>query len=144
MSAEDYLVPIGKGRIARTGRDLSCITYGATVHEAKAAAERLAADGIEVEVVDLRTVRPLDRDLIISTARKTGKVLVAHEANLAVGVGAEVAAIVAEECFQQLDAPVMRIGGPEIPAIPFAEPLAEVYCLGPDKIEAKLRELAAY
>jgi len=109
-----------------------------------AAAERLAQDGIQVEVVDLRTVRPLDRELIVRSARKTGKVLVAHEANLAVGVGAEVAAIVAEECFQQLDGPVMRIGGPEIPAIPFAESLAEVYCLGPDKIEAKLRELAAY
>jgi 2-oxoisovalerate dehydrogenase E1 component beta subunit len=141
---EEYLVPIGEGRVAREGRDISCITYGATVHEALAAAERLAQDDIQVEVVDLRTVRPLDRGLIVASARKTGKVLVAHEANLAVGVGAEVAAIVAEECFQQLDGPVMRIGGPEIPAIPFAESLAEVYCLGPDKIEAKLRELAAY
>jgi 2-oxoisovalerate dehydrogenase E1 component beta subunit len=141
---EEYLVPIGKGRIARPGRDISCITYGATVHEVVAAAERLAQDGVEVEVVDLRTVRPLDRELIVASARKTGKVLVAHEANLAVGVGAEVAAIVAEECFEQLDGPVMRIGGPEIPAIPFAESLAEVYCLGPVKIEAKLRELAAY
>jgi 2-oxoisovalerate dehydrogenase E1 component beta subunit len=141
---EEYLVPIGKGRIARPGRDISCFTYGATVHEVVAAAERLAQDGVEVEVVDLRTVRPLDRELIVASARKTGKVLVAHEANLAVGVGAEVAAIVAEECFEQLDGPVMRIGGPEIPAIPFAESLAEVYCLGPAKIEAKLRELAAY
>ncbi len=140
----EYVVPIGKGRVVREGRDLSCITYGATVHEAATAAERLASQGIQVEVIDLRSVRPLDRDLIVSSARKTGKVLVAHEANLALGVGAEVAAIVAEECFQQLDAPVMRLGGPEIPAIPFAESLAEVYCLGPDKIEAKLRELAAY
>ncbi|MHB8393654.1 MAG: alpha-ketoacid dehydrogenase subunit beta [Candidatus Dormibacteria bacterium] len=140
----DYVVPIGKGRVVREGTDISCITYGATVHEATTAAERLAADGIQVEVIDLRTVRPLDREIIVQTVRKTGKVLVAHEANLAVGVGAEVAAIAAEECFQQLDAPVMRIGGPEVPAIPFAESLAEVYCLGPDKIEAKLRELAAY
>ncbi len=144
VPAEEYVVPIGQGRVARAGRDISCITYGATVHEALAAAELLAQDGIEVEVIDLRTVRPLDRSLIVQTARKTGKVLVAHEANLAIGVGAEVAAIVAEECFQELDAPVMRIGGPEIPAIPFAESLAEVYCLGPDKIEAKLRQLAAY
>ncbi len=140
----EHRVPIGKSRVARAGVDLSCITYGATVHEALAAAERLGHDGIEVEVLDLRTVRPLDREAIIATARKTGKVLVCHEANLAVGVGAEVAAIVAEECFQQLDAPVMRLGGPEVPAIPFAEPLAEVYCLGPEKIEAKLRQLAAY
>ncbi len=141
---EEYLVPIGQSRVARAGADLSCITYGATVHEAVAAADRLARDGIEVEVLDLRTVRPLDRESIVATARKTGKVLVCHEANLAVGVGAEVAAIVAEECFQQLDGPVMRLGGPEVPAIPFAESLAEVYCLGPDKIEAKLRQLAAY
>ncbi len=140
----EHLVPIGKSRVAREGTDLSCITYGATVHEALTAAERMDRDGIEVEVLDLRTVRPLDREAIIATARKTGKVLVCHEANLAVGVGAEVAAIIAEECFQQLDAPVMRLGGPEIPAIPFAEPLAEVYCLGPDKIEARLRQLAAY
>ncbi|MGH7608488.1 MAG: alpha-ketoacid dehydrogenase subunit beta [Candidatus Dormibacteria bacterium] len=141
---EEYLVPIGKGQVVRQGRDISCITYGATVHEVLTAAERLAADGVEVEVVDLRTVRPLDRELILESARRTGKVLVAQEANLAVGVGAEVAALVAEGCFESLDGPVMRIGGPEIPAMPFAESLAEVYCLGPDKIEAKLRELAAY
>ncbi len=141
---EEFTVPIGEGRIARPGRDISCITYGATVHEALVAAERLAADDVEVEVVDLRTVRPLDRRLIVESARRTGKVLVAQEANLAVSVSAEVAAIVAEECFDALDGPVMRIGGPEIPAIPFAESLAETYCLGPDKIEAKLRELAGY
>ncbi|MGH7611720.1 MAG: alpha-ketoacid dehydrogenase subunit beta [Candidatus Dormibacteria bacterium] len=141
---EEYLVPIGKGQVVRQGRDISCFTYGATVHEAVTAAERLAGDGVEVEVVDLRTVRPLDRELILESAKRTGKVLVAQEANLAVGVGAEVAALVAEHCFEALDGPVLRLGGPEIPAIPFAEPLAEVYCLGPDKIESKLRELAAY
>ncbi|MGC1183603.1 MAG: alpha-ketoacid dehydrogenase subunit beta [Candidatus Dormiibacterota bacterium] len=141
---EEYLVPIGRAKIVRSGRDITCFTYGATVHEALQAAERLSQDEIEVEVVDLRTVRPLDRELIIESATRTGKVLVAQEANLAVGVGAEVVAIVAEECFQALDGPVMRIGGPEIPAIPFAESLAEVYCLGPLKIETKLRELAAY
>ncbi len=140
----DEVVPIGRGRIARPGRDATCITYGATVHEAVAAALRLAPDGIEVEVVDLRTIRPLDRALIVESARRTGKVLVAHEANLVGGVGAEVAAIVAEECFDALDGPVMRIGGPEIPAIPFAESLAAVYCLGPDRIEAALRRLVAY
>ena len=141
---EEYLVPIGKAKIVRPGRDISCFTWGATVHEVVTAAERLAADAVEVEVVDLRTVRPLDREMIVESARRTGKVLVAQEANLAVGVGAEVAAVVAEECFEALDGPIMRIGGPEIPAIPFAESLAEVYCHNPDKIELKLRELAAY
>jgi len=140
----DEVVPIGIGRIARPGRDLTCFTYGATVHEALTAAERLALEGVEVEVVDLRTVRPLDRQLIVESSRRTGKVLVAHEANLTCGVGAEVAAIVAEECFEHLDGPVVRIGGPEIPAMPFAESLAAVYCLGPDKIEAALRSLIAY
>ena len=140
----DEVVPIGSGRIARPGRDATCFTYGATVHEALTAAERMAVEGVEVEVVDLRTVRPLDQQLIVESAQRTGKVLVAHEANLTCGVGAEVAAIVAEECFEQLDGPVRRIGGPEIPAMPFAETLAAVYCLGSDKIEAALRGIAAY
>lgn len=141
---EDYVVPIGKAKVVRPGRDISCFTYGATVHDVLTAAERVAADRIEVEVVDLRTVRPLDRELIVESAGRTGKVLVAQEANLAVGVGAEVSALVAESCFEQLDGPVMRIGGPEIPAMPFAESLASFYALGVDKIEAKLRQLAAY
>ncbi|HVA21513.1 MAG TPA: alpha-ketoacid dehydrogenase subunit beta [Candidatus Micrarchaeia archaeon] len=140
----DAVTPIGIARTVRPGRDATCFTYGATVHEAVIAANRLEVDGIEIEVVDLRTVRPLDRTCIVASARRTGKVLVAHEANLVGGLGAEVAAIVAEECFEALDGPVMRIGGPEIPAIPFAEPLAAVYCLGPDKIEAALRRLVAY
>ncbi len=140
----DQVVPIGQAAVVREGRDATCLTYGATVHEAVAAADRVAADGFEVEVVDLRTIRPLDRAQIVASANRTGKVLVAHEANLIGGVGAEVAAIVAEECFEQLDAPVLRIGGPAMPAIPFAESLAAVYCLGPDRIEAALRKLAAY
>ncbi|HUY60921.1 MAG TPA: alpha-ketoacid dehydrogenase subunit beta [Candidatus Dormibacteraeota bacterium] len=144
VPAGEHVVPIGQARVARPGRDLVCFTYGATVHESLRAAERLAPEGIEVEVVDLRTVRPLDRECIVATARRIGKVLVAHEANLAGGVGAEVAAIVAEECFESLDGPVMRLGGPEIPAMPFAESLAEVYYLGADRIEAGLRRLAAY
>ncbi|HUY61341.1 MAG TPA: alpha-ketoacid dehydrogenase subunit beta [Candidatus Dormibacteraeota bacterium] len=140
----DEVVPIGSGRIARPGRDATCFTYGATVHEALTAAERLALEGVEVEVVDLRTVRPLDRQLIVESSRRTGKVLVAHEANLTCGVGAEVAAIIAEECFEHLDGPVVRIGGPEIPAMPFAESLAAVYCLGTDKIEVAMRRVLAY
>lgn len=141
---EEYTVPIGTAAVVREGRHLAVLTYGLMVHTALEAADRLAADGWECEVVDLRTLRPLDRDRIIASARKCGKVLVAQEANLAVSVASEVAAIVAEECFEHLDAPVMRIGGPEIPAMPFAPALERHYLVTPDKLEAALRTLAAY
>jgi 2-oxoisovalerate dehydrogenase E1 component beta subunit len=114
------------------------------VHTSLEAAERLAADGFSCEVTDLRSLRPIDREAIVTSARKCGKVLVVQEANLAVSVAAEVAAIVAEECFDYLDAPVMRLGGPEIPAMPYSPPLEAFYLVTPNKVEAKLRELAAY
>jgi 2-oxoisovalerate dehydrogenase E1 component beta subunit len=140
----DYVEPIGKARIAREGADIAVFTYGLMTHFCLDAAEKLAADGFECEVVDLRTLRPLDREQIIATARKCGKVIVVQEANLAVSVASEVAAIVAEECFEHLDAPVMRLGGPEIPGVPFSPPLEEFYMLTPAKVEAALRKLAAY
>ena len=141
---DEYTVPLGTAKVVREGSDIAIITYGIMVHTALEAAERLAADGFSCEVLDLRTLRPLDRDAIIATARKCGKVMVAQEPNLAVSVSSEVAAIVAEECFEYLDAPVMRIGGPEIPAMPFAHTLEEFYLVTPDKLEAALRKLAAY
>jgi 2-oxoisovalerate dehydrogenase E1 component beta subunit len=130
--------------VVREGRDIAIFTYGIMVHTALEAAQRLAADGFECEVVDLRSLRPLDREAIIASARKCGKVMVAQEPNLAVSISSEVAAIVAEECFEHLDGPVMRIGGPEIPAMPFAHALEEFYLVTPDKLEAALRKLAAY
>ena len=141
---DDYTVPIGRAAVVREGSDIAIFTYGIMVHTALEAAERLAADGHECEVVDLRTLRPLDRGAIIASARKCGKVMVAQEPNLAVSVSSEVAAIVAEECFEYLDAPVMRIGGPEIPAMPFAHALEALYLVTPDKLEGALRTLAAY
>ena len=137
-------VPLDGARIAREGSDIAVFTYGMMVHTVLEAAERMRPSGFECEVVDLRTLRPLDRETIIASAKKCGKVLVAQEANLAVSVGSEVAAIVAEECFEYLDAPVMRIGGPEIPAMPYAPPLERFYLQTPDKVEAALRALAAY
>ena len=119
-------------------------TYGMMVHIALDAAERLSADGFECEIVDLRALRPLDRTAIVSSARKCGKVLVLQEANLSVSVASEVAAIVAEDCFDYLDAPVMRLGGLEVPAMPFSPPLEKAYMITPDKAEKALRELAAY
>jgi 2-oxoisovalerate dehydrogenase E1 component beta subunit len=141
---DDYVEPIGTARVAREGADIAVFSYGLMVHFCLDAAEKLAADGFECEVVDLRSLRPLDREQIIATARKCGKVMVVQEANLAVSVASEVAAIVAEECFEHLDAPVMRLGGPEIPAVPFSPPLEEFYMLNPAKIESALRKLAAY
>jgi 2-oxoisovalerate dehydrogenase E1 component beta subunit len=141
---DEYTVPLGTAAVVREGDDIAVFTYGMMVHTALEAAERLAADGFECEVVDLRSLRPLDREAIIRTARKCGKVMVAQEPNLAVSISSEVSAIVAEECFEHLDAPVMRIGGPEIPAMPYASALEEFYLVTPDKLEAALRKLAAY
>jgi 2-oxoisovalerate dehydrogenase E1 component beta subunit len=140
----EYVVPLDGARVAREGSDIAVFAYGMMVHTALEAAERLRLDGFECEVVDLRSLRPLDRATIISSAKKCGKVLVAQEANLSVSVASEVAAIVAEECFEYLDAPVMRIGGPEIPAMPFSPPLERYYLLTADKVESALRSLAAY
>lgn len=140
----DYTVPLDRAQIVRDGEDIAVFTYGMMVHIALDAAQRLSADGFECEIVDLRALRPLDRTAIVSSARKCGKVLVLQEANLSVSVASEVAAIVAEDCFDYLDAPVMRLGGLEVPAMPYSPPLEKAYMITPDKAEKALRELAAY
>ena len=141
---EEYAVGIGRANVVREGADIAVFSYGLMVHFCIEAAETLSREGFACQVVDLRSLRPLDREQIIASARKCGKVLVVQEANLAVSVASEVAAIVAEECFEHLDAPVRRLGGPEIPAVPFSPPLEEFYMLNPAKITTALRELAAY
>lgn len=143
VPAGEYVVPIGEARTARTGDDVSIITYGAMVHQALAAAEELAKEGIEAEVLDLRTLKPLDQEAILTAARKTGKVLVAHSANRLVGVGAEVAALIAEEAFEWLDAPVVRLGGLDTP-IPFSPPLEDAYRPSAKEIAHAARELARF
>jgi 2-oxoisovalerate dehydrogenase E1 component beta subunit len=141
---DDYTVPIGVADVKRPGEQLSVISYGLTLHYSLEAAERLAQEGLSVEVLDLRTVKPLDRGAITATARKTGKVLIVHEDNLTGGVGAEVAAIIAEEAFTDLDAPVMRLCGPDVPGMPFAPTLEAAFYPGLEKIVVALRGLAAY
>lgn len=143
VPAGDYVTPIGQAHVARTGADLSIITYGAMLHQALAAADRLATEGIAAEVLDLRTLKPLDSEAILATARKTGKVLVVHAANKLAGVGAEVAALVAEEAFEWLDAPVQRIGGLDTP-VPFSPPLEDAYRPNAEKIYATARTLADF
>jgi 2-oxoisovalerate dehydrogenase E1 component beta subunit len=108
------------------------------------AAETLAGEGLEVEVVDLRTLYPVDKATLLESVRKTGKALVVYEDNLTMGYGAEVAAILADEAFTSLDAPVKRLAGPDVPAVPFSHPFQEWFMPNPDKIAAAMRELAAY
>jgi 2-oxoisovalerate dehydrogenase E1 component beta subunit len=136
----EHEVELGKARIAREGEELSVITYGSGVHLALEAAEELDED---IEVVDLRSLRPLDTDAILATARKTGKVLVAHEATQSCGVGAEVAAIVAAEAFEDLDAPVRRLTAPDVP-IPFSPPLEQAVLPQLDDMKEACRELLKY
>ncbi|MCO6452400.1 MAG: alpha-ketoacid dehydrogenase subunit beta [Caldilineales bacterium] len=139
----DYVVPIGKANLARTGDDLSIIAYGTQVREALSAAERLATEGVRAEVLDLRTLKPLDIDAIVGTARKTGKVLVVHSANQMAGVGAEVASVIVEHAFEWLDGPVMRLGGLDTP-VPFSPPLEDAYRPDAEKIYRLSKELSAF
>ena len=140
----DYTLPIGKADIKREGSDVTIITYGLMLHHCLEAAETVEMDDIDVEVLDLRTVRPLDIDAILETTKKTGKVLIVHEDNKALGVGAEVSAIISENAFEYLDGPVSRLAGPEIPAMPFAPPLEEMYMIDSEKIANSVRQLAEY
>jgi 2-oxoisovalerate dehydrogenase E1 component beta subunit len=145
VPAEDYTVPIGLADIKRTGEDLTIVTYGLMLHYALEVAAQLAErDGITAEVVDLRTIRPIDEKTILESVRKTGKVLIVHEDNLTGGIGGEIAAIVAEHAFEHLDGPIMRMAGPDVPAMPFAASLEHAFMPSTERIMAKVRELAAY
>ena len=141
---EEYTLPIGKADIKRAGDDISVITYGLMVHHCLEAAQELADEGVSVEVVDLRTLRPLDTAAALQSVMKTGKALVVHEDNKVGGIGGEVAAVIAEDAFEYLDAPVRRLAGPEVPAMPYSPPLEALYMLDSAKIAAAIRSLAAY
>jgi 2-oxoisovalerate dehydrogenase E1 component beta subunit len=136
----EHMVDLGKARIAREGDELTVIAYGSAVHLALDAAEALDES---IEVVDLRSLCPLDTEAILASARKTGKVLVAHEATQSCGVGAEVAALVAAEAFEDLDAPVRRLTAPDVP-IPFSPPLEQAVLPQLDDMKEACRELLAY
>lgn len=141
---EDYTVPLGEARVARAGDDLTVIAYGLMLHYALEAAETLAGEGIDVEVIDLRTIVPLDKATVLESVRKTSKVLIVHEDTRTGGFGGELASIIAEEAFEFLDAPVRRLTGPDVPAMPFAKPLEDAFLPNPARIAAALRDLAAY
>lgn len=141
---EEVIVPIGPAKVTRRGSDLSVFAYGMMHHYCLEAAEVVAEDGIEAEIVDLRTIMPIDREAILSSVRKTNKALIVYEDNLTGGYGAEIAAIIAEYAFTDLDAPVMRLAGPDVPAMPYSHPLQDWFMLNPEKIAQAIRSLAQY
>jgi len=140
----DYAVPIGPAAVRREGKDLSVFAYGWMLHESLAAAEVARAEGIDAEVVDVRTLAPLDTDTILRSVAKTNRALIVYEDNRFLGYGAEIAALIAEKAFFDLDAPVLRLAGPDVPGVPFAQPLEEWFYVTKDKIAAAMRTLAAY
>ncbi|MDN6205799.1 MAG: alpha-ketoacid dehydrogenase subunit beta [Staphylococcus simulans] len=141
---EYYTVPLGKADVKREGNDITVFTYGLCVNYSLQAADVLAEEGIDVEVVDLRTVYPLDKETIIERAKRTGKILLVTEDNLEGSIMSEVSAIIAENCLFDLDAPIMRLAGPDVPSMPFSPPLEDEFMMNPDKIKAKMLELARF
>ncbi|OKL35319.1 alpha-ketoacid dehydrogenase subunit beta [Domibacillus mangrovi] len=140
----EYIVPIGKADVKRKGEDITVITYGLTLHFALQAAEKLEKDGYSAHILDLRTLYPLDKESIVEAARKTGKVLIVHEDNKEGGIGGEVAGIIAEECLYELDAPLKRLCGPDVPATPYNGVMERFFMLNPDKVYKAMAELAAF
>ena len=143
LPAEDFVVPLGKARIHREGKDLSILTWAAMVHTATEAAEALAADGVEVEIVDLRTLVPLDEEAILRSVAKTSRAIVLHEAPRTGGFGGEIAATIAEKAFEYLDAPIVRVTAPDTP-VPYSPPLEEYYLPGKDDLLEAARKLLDY
>lgn len=140
----EILEPLGVARVTRPGTDLTAIAYGMMHHYTLEAAQAVAGEGLSVEVVDVRTLLPLDKATLLASVRKTGKALVIHEDNLTGGYGGEIAAILADEAFTDLDAPIRRLAGPDVPAMPYSHPLQDWFMLNPEKIAAAMRELASY
>ena len=143
LPSDDYIVEIGKARVARAGRDLTIITFGAMVLTALDAAEELEKEGLDVEVIDLRTLAPLDKAAIFASVKKTSKAIVLHEASRTGGIGGEIAAMLAEEAFEWLDAPVIRIASIDTP-VPYSPPMEDYYLPQTKDVVDAARKLAAY
>ena len=143
LPAGDHIVPIGKAAVRREGRDLSIITYGAMVWAALEAAKTLEAEGIDAEVVDLRTLFPMDEETVLESVAKTNKAILLHEATRTGGIGAEIAAVLSERCFEYLDGPLVRVTAPDTP-VPYSPPLEEFFLPNAEKLCRAARALAAY
>jgi 2-oxoisovalerate dehydrogenase E1 component beta subunit len=143
LPGNDFTVPLGKAAVVQEGTDMTIYTYGWMVEQSREAAKDLKAEGVSVEIVDLRTLLPLDKETILKSIEKTSKALIVHEDTRTLGVGAEVSAILAEEAFDLLDGPIMRVTAPDTP-VPFSPPLEKAFLPNADKILAAARQLAAY
>jgi 2-oxoisovalerate dehydrogenase E1 component beta subunit len=130
--------------VKRAGSNITVVSYGLMLHYCLEAAEQVASEGIEVEVVDLRTLTPLDKETVLESVMKTGKLLIVHEDNITGGVGAEIAALVANEAFEYLDGPITRLCGPDVPTMPFAQSLEDAYMPSTERIAEALRKQSAY
>lgn len=139
----EYTVPIGKAKVVREGKHLSVITYGAMVYVAREAAESLDREGVSIEIVDLRTLLPIDEETVLASVRKTSKAIVLHEATLTGGIGGEISARISEKAFEHLDGPVVRIAAPDTP-VPYASSLEQAFLPNAAKLIEKARWLAAY
>jgi 2-oxoisovalerate dehydrogenase E1 component beta subunit len=140
----DYTIPLGQAAITRPGSQITLVAYGLMAQFGLEAAELVADEGIDVEVVDVRSLRPLDKATILESVKKTGKAIVVYEDNRFLGYGAEICAIIAEEAFDYLDGPVTRIAGPDVPGVPYNHVLEDWFMVNPEKIADGLRKLAAY
>jgi 2-oxoisovalerate dehydrogenase E1 component beta subunit len=143
LPEDDYIVPIGKAIVRREGSDASVVTFGAMVHVALEAATRLEEDGLDIEVLDLRTLAPLDRRAILESVARTSRALVLHEASRTGGIGGEIAACIAEEGFEYLDAPVTRLASLDTP-VPYSPPLERAFMPDADKVVDAIRRLVRY
>ncbi len=143
LPADDYTVPIGKAIVRREGRDLTIVTYAAMMHTSLEAAEELAREGIEAEIVDLRTLLPLDKDTILQSVKKTNKLLIVHEDTRTGGIAGEIAAVACEGAFEDLDGPILRVTAKDSP-VPFSPPLEERFLPNKNDVLAAARELARY
>ncbi|HXA57228.1 MAG TPA: transketolase C-terminal domain-containing protein, partial [Candidatus Acidoferrum sp.] len=143
IPAEDYAIPLGKAALRREGRHLTIVSYAAMVHVALEAANRLAGEGIEAEVLDLRTLQPLDSESIFASLKRTNRLLIVHEDTRTGGIASEIAALVCERAFDDLDAPVARVTALDTP-VPYAKPLEDFFLPNAEKVVAAARELAQY
>ena len=143
LPEDDYIVEIGKARTRRAGRDLSIFTFGAMVLTALDAAQELEKEGLDVEVIDLRTLAPLDKEAILASVKKTSRALILHEASLTGGIGGEIVAIISAEAFEWLDAPVVRVASLDTP-VPYSPPLEDYYLPQVKDVLDAARKLAAY
>jgi 2-oxoisovalerate dehydrogenase E1 component beta subunit len=139
-----YTIPIGKADVKKPGTGLTVISYGYYVHQALDAAGQLESEGLSVEVIDLRSIRPMDKTAILESVAKTRKALIIHEDNKFGGIGAEISAMIAEEAFFDLDAPIRRLCGPDVPAMGYARTLEEAFLISTDRMAQAMRELANF